>query len=110
MFLVFLFWVDDEVDRPVFDACDSGELPHVDSAADGFTDDKFAVVFWHRFKGHHVTPAKLVEAFAGFAVGHAALLDQGVWLNVPATDVEHHFAQLVPRQRSERQLMCTDGL
>lgn len=102
MFLGFLFWVDDEVDRPVFDACDSGELSHVDSVADGFADDEFAVVLCHRFQGHHVTPAKLVEAFAGFGVGHASPLDQGVWLNAPATDVEHHFAQLVPRQLGER--------
>lgn len=65
----FLFWVDDEVDRPVFDACNSGGLPHVDSATDGFADDKFAVVLWHRFKGHHVSPAKLVEEFACFGVG-----------------------------------------
>lgn len=69
MFLGFLFWVDDEVDRPVFDACNSGGLPHVDSATDGFADDEFAVVFWHRFKGHHVTLAKLVEEFACLGVG-----------------------------------------
>lgn len=85
-------------------------MSHVDSAVDGFTDNEFAVIFRHRFQGLQVSPAQLIQTFTSLAVGHAAPLDQGVWLDVAVADVEHHFAQLVPRQCCEGQLMCADGL
>lgn len=85
-------------------------MPHVDSAADGFADDEFAVVPGHCFESRQVTAAELIQTFAGLAVGHASLFNLGVWLDVPATDVEHHLAQLVPGQRGEWKFAGADGL
>ena len=55
---VLLFAVDGPINAPVVDAADSGELPHVDSAADGFADEAFSVADCHRFEGETITAAQ----------------------------------------------------
>ena len=52
---VLLFAVDCPINAPVVDAADTGELPHVDSAADGFTDEAFSLTDCHRFEGGTIT-------------------------------------------------------
>ena len=107
---VLLFAVDCPINAPVVDAADSGKLPHVDSAADGFTDEAFSLIDCHRFEGGIITAAQLIQAVAGFAIGHASLLNLGMRFDVPAADVENHFAQILPRQSGERQFAGTDGI
>ena len=51
LFICFLFWVDDQIDGSVLNACNACKLPHVDSVGDGFEDEGFAVLFRHRLKG-----------------------------------------------------------
>ena len=107
---MMLFAIDGPINAPVVDAADSGKLPHVDSAADGFADEAFSLTDCHRFEGGTIIAAQLIQAVAGFAIGHASLLNLGMRLDVPTADVEHHFAQLLPRQSGEWQFAGTDGI
>lgn len=108
--MVLLFAIDGPINAPVVDAADSGELPHIDSAADGFTDEAFSLTDCHRFEGGTISAAQLIQNVTCFAISHASLLNLGMWFDVPTADVQHHFAQFVPRQSGEWQFAGTDGI
>ena len=107
---MMLFGIDGPINAPVVDAADSGELPHIDSATDGFADEAFSLTACHRFEGGTITTAQLNQAVTCFTIRHASLLNLGMWFDVPTADVQHHFAQFVPRQSGEWQFAGTDGI
>ena len=109
LFLSFI-WVDDPVNCPVAHACNACELPHVDSAGDGFADEEFTVLFRHRLKSRQITAAQLLQGPASVFVGHSPPFDSGMRLDVACANVDNHFAQFIPWQSGKKESPGTYSL
>ena len=109
LFVLIIIWIDDSVNGAVFNACDSGELPHTDTAADGFTDQGLSLLFGDCREGVSITSTQLLQRLTGLIVSHAAVLNLGVGFDASATDVEYHFTEFIPRQSRKWQSPGTNG-